>query len=133
MSYMRLIQPILNNRCLSCHSGADPSTKVNLTSTAETPFVKSYLSLRSYVRWHEWGDQSISQIATRPGRMGADESKLISILSDSNHGEKIALSKAEKEAIYLWLDANAPFYGAYLPEEQLAQQKGEVIAPPLLQ
>ena len=133
MSYMRLIQPILNSRCVSCHSEANPGTKVNLTSAAEEPFVKSYLSLRPYIRWHEWGDHSISQIATRPGHMGADESKLVSILSDANHGSKIALNDVEQQAIYLWLDANAPFYGAYLPEEQLAQRKGEAIAPPVIQ
>jgi len=133
MSYLRLIQPILDNRCVSCHSAANPNTKVNLAAAPAEPFVKSYLSLRPYIRWHEWGDQSISQIATRPGHMGADESRLVSILSDSNHGSQIGLTPAERRAIYLWLDANAPFYGAYLPEEQLAQRKSEAIAPPVLQ
>ena len=133
MSYLRLIQPILDNRCVSCHSDANPDTKVNLTSAPAEPFVKSYLSLRPYIRWHEWGDLSISQIATRLGHMGADESKLVSILSDSNHGSQTGLTAAERRAIYLWLDANAPFYGAYLPEEQLAQRKGEAIPPPVIQ
>ncbi|HOX56035.1 MAG TPA: hypothetical protein P5205_02855 [Candidatus Paceibacterota bacterium] len=133
MSYMRLIQPILNSRCVSCHSDANPDTKVILTSAVDGPFVKSYASLRPYVRWYEWGDQSISQIATRPGHLGADESKLTSILSDSSHGSKLELTDLERRAIYLWLDANAPFYGAYLPEDQLAQRKGEAIGPPVLQ
>ncbi len=133
MSYMRLIQPILDNRCVPCHSDANPNTKVNLTSALEKPFVKSYIALRPYIRWHEWGDHSISQIATRPGHMGADESKLVSVLLDSNHGSKIALTDVERQAICLWLDANAPFYGAYLPEEQLAQRRGEAIAPPVVQ
>jgi hypothetical protein len=133
MSFMRLIQPILNSRCVSCHSEDNPKAKVNLTAANEEPFVKSYNALRPFVRWHEWGDKSISQIATRPGHMGADESKLAAILSDANHGSSIALTDAERRAICLWLDANAPFYGSYLPEEQLAQHKGEAIAPPAVQ
>jgi hypothetical protein len=131
MSYMRLIQPIWNRRCVSCHS--DTKSKVNLTAAPSDPFVVSYASLRPYVRWHEWGDASISQIATRPGHLGADESKLEAILDDGNHRTQVALTEVERRAIYLWLDANAPFYGAYLPKEQLAQKKGESIAAPSLQ
>ena len=133
MNYLRLVQPILDRRCVSCHNDTTPHTKLNLTAAAADPFVKSYASLRPYVRWHEWGGESISQIATRPGHLGADESPLTRILADTNHAQTTGLTDAELRAIYLWLDANAPFYGVYLAAEQLAQRKGEAVAPPALQ
>lgn len=131
MSFMRLVQPILDNRCVSCHS--KDNDRLSLVAVPEETFVKSYNNLRPFIRWHEWGDKSISQIVTRPGHLGADESPLSAILSDANHGAKTGLTETERRSISLWLDANAPFYGSFLPEEQLAQRKGEAIAPPAVQ
>jgi len=43
------------------------------------------------------------------------------------------LPDADRRRLYLWLDANVPFYGTYSPAEQLAQRKGEAVAPPRFQ
>ena len=40
---------------------------------------------------------------------------------------------AERRRIYLWLDANVPFYGTYSHAEQLAQREGQSIRPPAKQ
>lgn len=133
MCYLRLVQPIWDRRCITCHSGHNPKAKLDLTSAPSDPFVRSYTSLKPFVRWHEWGGDSISQIATRPGHQGADESPIVRILEDNNHGALTGLTETERRLIYLWLDANAPFYGVYQREAQVAQKKGEAIAPPALQ
>jgi len=39
----------------------------------------------------------------------------------------------DRRRIYLWLDANVPFYGTYDKGEQLAQREGKAIPPPEFQ
>ena len=119
--YPELIQPILDRNCVTCHDGDAQAGKgkTDLRDSPRQTFSRSYQSLRPYLRWYEWGDSSIQQSTTLPGRCGADESPLTAILGDSNHKNHIKLSDEEKRTIYLWLDANAMFYGdfALVPEK----------------
>jgi hypothetical protein len=96
-------------------------------------FSRAYVNLRPYVRWHEWGGQSISQIVTRPGRQGVDESRLFEVLADPVHKLEVKLSAEESMRLQIWIDANAPFFGTYREEERQAQREGLTIAPPKLQ
>ena len=65
--------------------------------------------------------------------MPADSSPLVDILRDKDHAGEVNLSDAEWRALYLWLDGNAAFYGAYSEAERVAQRRGEAIPPPQLQ
>lgn len=135
LSYPRLVQPVLDRSCVKCHDGTPGEGKSTLclTGEAEAPFTKSYNSLKPFLRWYEWGNASISQIATPPGRIGADESLLTRILENATHKSSSNLSQADRQRLQLWLDANAPFYGTYSQEEQLAQLQGLQVQPPRLQ
>jgi hypothetical protein len=135
LSFPRLVQPVLDRACVACHDGAEGpgKSRLALTSDPQKAFTKAYVNLRPYLRWHEWGGESISQIATRPGHGGADESPLSKILDDANHGPRLSLPAADRRRLYLWLDANVPFYGTYLKEDQLAQRQGEAVPPPAVQ
>jgi len=70
---------------------------------------------------------------TRPGRSGADQSPLTQVLADATHASQTALPDADRRRLYLWLDANAPFYGTYTELERLAQLQGEAVPPPQVQ
>jgi len=133
-SYVRLVQPVLDRECVRCHDGAAGPGKSPLALTGEPsgPFTASYRNLKKFVRWYEWGKASITQIATHPGRLGADESPLTRILADANH-RGLGLTDEARRRLYLWMDANVPFYGTYDREEQMAQLKGQIIAPPKAQ
>jgi hypothetical protein len=104
-----------------------------LTGEPVGHFSRSYENLRPFVRWYEWGGASIAQITTPPGRLGADMSPLTRVLSDSVHAEHVGLTDEERRRLFLWLDANAPFYGTYGEAEQAAQQQGRVVAVPQVQ
>ncbi len=134
-SYARLIQPILDVRCAGCHDGGKKQGKhdPDLSGRPEGEFTRSYQGLREYVRWYEWGSQSLGQIVTHPGHMPADESPLTRILGDTNHAGKLNLTDDERRRIALWLDGNAAFYGTYSKAEQLAQKDGQAIPPPQVQ
>jgi len=132
-SFPRLIQPILDARCVRCHGGEPGHHGPDLTAGPAGAFTRAYENLRPHVRWHEWGGASIDQIATRPGRMPADMSPLTRILEDPRHAGEIRLSDDERRRIELWLDGNSSFYGTYAKEAQLAQRHGEAVPPPSLQ
>lgn len=135
LSYPRLVQPVLDRHCVRCHDGQVGAGRsaLRLTGEAEGSFSRSYRSLRPFLRWYEWGDASISQIASRPGEAGADASPLGRVLEDANHGAAIGLTESDRRRLYLWLDANVPFYGTYSKPEQVAQRAGEAIDPPEFQ
>lgn len=145
-SFVRLIQPILDRHCVRCHrqeGTPDPLggrqgptgmfAKPDLTARPEKMFTRSYNNLRPYVAFFEWGGASIDQIVTKPGRMPARLSRLAAILDDPVHSQEVRLSDEERRSIYLWLDANAPFYGTYDRTLQAAQLRGEAIPLPELQ
>jgi hypothetical protein len=134
-SFPLLVQPVIDRHCVPCHDGQEGQDKSKLALTADPakPFSRSYQNLKPYLRWYEWGGESISQIATHPGQIGADASKLTNILEDQNHQAQVQWTDAERRRIYLWLDANVPFYGTYDPGEQLAQREGKSVAPPKFQ
>ncbi len=134
MNFARLVQPVLDRHCVRCHDGSEGAGKSKLALTGEPAkqFTRSYDNLKRFVRWYEWGDASITQIATWPNRAGADESPLTKVLSDATHAP-LTLPSEEVRRIYLWLDANAPFYGTYQKAAQVAQRNGEAVEPPAIQ
>jgi hypothetical protein len=135
MSYTRLVQPVLDKHCVRCHDGSEGKDKSPLVLTGEETktFTRSYDSLKGYLRWHEWGGKSISQVATVPGRIGADESRLTQVLTDATHAPAMKLSDDDRQRLYVWLDGNVPFYGTYGADEQAAQKRGDAVPPPAVQ
>ena len=135
MSFPLLVQPVLDRHCVRCHDGQEGSgkSKLTLVSDSAKTFSRSYQNLKPFLRWYEWGGESISQIATHPGHIGADESSLRRVLEDATHRAELKWTDAERRRVYLWLDANVPFYGTYSREEQLAQREGQSAPPPAKQ
>ena len=134
-SYPRLVQPVFDRHCIRCHDGRTGDLKSRLLLTGEPAgtFSQSYESLKPYVRWYEWGGSTITEIVTRPGRIGADESPLLKVLQDRLHAEHVDLPPEDFQRLCIWLDGNASFYGVYDQEQQLAQQNGQAVPPPLVQ
>ena len=131
-SFPRLVQPVLDRHCVRCHDGAagPQHSRLVLGGRPEGEFSAAYNSLRKYVRWYEWGGQSIAQAVTFPGHMAADESPLLRVLEDNNHRGNVPLSESERQRLNVWLDGNAAFYGTYSRQEQAAQRDGQAVAPP---
>jgi len=134
-SYPLLVQPVLDKHCTRCHDGSQGDLKAPpiLTADAAGTFTKSYEELKPYVRWYEWGGQSIREIGTEPGHIGTDESRLLKVLADKTHAQQVKLSPEDYERLCIWLDGNAPFYGTYETEAQGAQQAGQAVPPPTVQ
>jgi hypothetical protein len=131
MSYPILVQPILDRNCASCHTGPEPKAGVDLSGTVTDHFTRSYETLMNRQglvhRWFAYNTVAVTQ----PRTFGALASKLTTMLEQGHHG--VRLSADEWNRLYTWIDANALFYGSFLPEQQKLQQQGERIAMPDLQ
>jgi len=132
-SYPRLVQPVLDKNCVSCHqrehNGKKPIPLDRTIVTAHLPrpttVFRSYDSLiRNYAFW-SYGDP----YRTIPGKFGARASKLYELLKNGHHD--VELTEEEMHRITVWLDSLSNFYGVYEKEGGEAQLRGEVVKPTL--
>lgn len=132
-SYPRLVQPVLDKHCVSCH---DKDHKLPLDrqivdahldqwEKRTTKVYRSYDSLiHEYAFW-QFGDR----YRTTPGEFGARASKLYKVLNEGHNDVK--LTDEELHRITVWLDSMSNFYGVYEKEGGLAQLRGENVQPTL--
>ena len=119
-SYTRLVQPILNNKCVSCHAPGKQAP--NLSGEIDDDrWLPSYRNLRPYAFYYDNGDFTESK--TYPGKFGALASRLYKMLERGH--KNVKLSQEEMRKISLWLDCNSDFYGTY--ENLEAQRRGEIV------
>lgn len=132
-SYPRLVQPVLDKKCVSCHEqavdGKKPIPLDRSVVTARLPHptkvFRSYDSLiHKYAFW-SYGDH----YRTIPGKFGARASKLYEILKSGHHG--VELTDEEMHRVTVWLDSLSNFYGVYEKAGGEAQLRGEVVYPTL--
>lgn len=121
INYYRLIKPVVEKSCVPCHLEKDVEPK-SMDHEDLSPYVYYYSgSMRGGLT--TTGTHGGSR--SRPGRVGASESKLGAILFDGNHLQSV--SDEDRRKFILWLDANAPRLGAFQDEE--AQKRGELVWP----
>jgi hypothetical protein len=124
-SYPRLVQPVLDRHCVSCHE-KHPDKAPNLgREPIENRWYASYNNLVRKYGFHNYGDG----YRTTPGRFGARASGLYNLLAKGHHD--VALPREDLHRIVLWLDCTSMFYGVYEKEGGEAQLRGERAMPTL--
>jgi hypothetical protein len=115
------VQPILDKRCISCHSGAAPKGNLVLTGEPEgSYFSRSYEALTfndklqkkalvSFLYTSTFGSASVP--LEPPLTFGSHRSKLVEQIRKEPC--KAGLTQEEFIKIVTWIDANAPFYGTH--------------------
>jgi hypothetical protein len=127
-SYPRLVQPVLDRHCVSCHEerrDTAPSLRQNLVANGAQKYYASYLSLAPGYGFWDYGDG----YRTIPGRFGARASRLYALLKQGHYTVK--LPQEDLHRLTLWLDSASMFYGVYEKEGGEAQLRGEVARPTL--
>ena len=127
--YSAVVQPVLDEHCVSCHSGPVPPNKVDLTGDKTDFFNVSYEWLargRKHAGESEWDSPYVSWIPTyngmeqnilevTPKAWGSPRSKLADILltghRDANRTPRIHLEPCEIRRVLAWIDLNVPYYG----------------------
>ena len=137
LSYPILVQPVLDTKCVSCHSPKKPDGGVVLTGQPQGHYTVSYNALAPRVPYSAWGGKPgdfrkvNSEPVSVPGFFGARGSPLMKMLLEGH--EKVELTPEEIERLATWMDANVLFYGTFDPEDQARQQRGERIAGPKIE
>lgn len=126
--YPRLVQPVLDRKCVKCHaenSDKAPPLDGEEAKMGHTTYTVSYKSLVTKYGFYSYPDHYRST----PGQFGARASKLYALLSKGH--KNVKLSDEEMHRIVLWLDSVSLFYGVYEPEGQAAQLLGQPAKPTL--
>ncbi|MHC4745222.1 MAG: HzsA-related protein, partial [Planctomycetota bacterium] len=127
-NYVRLVQPVLERNCVSCHQ---EKKALDLTGVVEggNGWTRSYNNLAAkYGFYFNVSNGSINDgvhggSRTIPGEFGARASGLMQYVDERHYGVK--LSDEDLHRIVLWLDCNSEFYGSY--ENTVAQARGEIV------
>jgi len=141
LNFVRLVQPVLDAKCVSCHGGAasvpaessgltfeqaQNAAKLDLRDETKTGhFSPSYEALRRFCFYYD--DAAWTEPQTFPGKFGSNRSELFRILKAPHYG--LELTKEELYRFTVWMDNNCDFYGAY--DECEIQRKGEKVFPRL--
>ena len=123
-SYTRLVQPILDRNCASCHASNDNAPDLSREVEEKYGWFSSYRNLQPYAFYYDGGG-SFTESKTYPGQFGANASKLYPLLKNGH--KNVKLTEEEMRSIILWLDCNSDFYGTY--ENLEAQRNGEIVHP----
>ena len=120
VNFYRLIAPEIAQSCIPCHLEKKKGPQ-EITYESLRPYVYSFAGgMRGAVMHPEaGGSRSI------PGRFGTALSKIITVLDDENHRD--AVSSETRHKFVLWIDANAPRYGAFRDPQK--QERGELVWP----
>jgi hypothetical protein len=138
LCYPILVQPVLDQKCVSCHKAGKAEGGVILTGEIQGRYTASYNALAPRVPYSAWGGKlgggrtNNCEPVTMPGVFGARACDIMQKILRGQH-EKVVLTPAEIDRLATWMDTNALFYGTFDPADQLRQQHGERIAGPKLQ
>jgi hypothetical protein len=140
INYETMIQPVLEQKCVDCHSGPNPRGGLLLTAAKdEAGFMQSYRSLfglpagmsfpeSRYPKgevyddnptWEAMTDRVVFILketngeVTRPKQFGAPQSPLATKLVDDPEHRK-RLSDDQMRLFMAWLDVRAPYFDHYI-------------------
>ena len=113
VSFLRDVQPVLNARCIRCHTHDRAAQGVVLTDDLTDQFTVGYeellpyLSVANAMRWDHADD-----VYARPAyTYGSNASPLIKLLAQGHHD--VRLSDDEWHRLTCWIDTNAVYYDRY--------------------
>ena len=116
--YEKVVQPVFNARCVSCHNSETPN-KINLSGTLDKNRVPA--SYDSLVRgqWINYFDMTwhLKDRKAEPLTFGTVKSKLFPVMENKAH-ENVKLTADEMHAIKCWIDLNAPLWPDYINRNQ---------------
>ncbi len=134
VDFPTVVQPVLDKHCVKCHSGGDPAGGYDFSGDKTRLFSMAYDNLlgrsRSY-RQHDMdsGEMLPSEAAkgkplvhfywllrtptavNQPLWTGSHASRLTEIVERERDGKTMPLE--DRQRVYLWIDANVPYYGTY--------------------
>jgi len=127
-SFNKIVQPILDKKCVRCHDGSDEKDKAfdlrgqKLVSApvgydrdhaphAQHLVSDSFMNLLQFVSYVRVGGYQGEKLPLAPNTTGSRQSTLMTMLQ-KGHNE-VVLDLSDWRAFAAWIDCNAPFYGSW--------------------
>jgi hypothetical protein len=128
VSFPRLVQPVLDAKCVACHAKNEKAPPLAGGIHAQQDGrTTAYISLAKYGFGRSGKPPSRGDVRTVPGKFGAMAAPLYKMLTAGH--KDVKLQPDEMHRITLWLDSNCNFYGAYFDTE--SQIAGNFVMPDL--
>jgi len=114
LRFDRLVQPVLDNLCVSCHkSDGDDEKAARFALTAD----QSYQNLMSFA------DKDLEKLAFErdysiAGDCVAEESRLLALLTEEDGHEGVQLDADSFNRLVTWMDVYAQKLGSFSPEQE---------------
>jgi Hydrazine synthase alpha subunit middle domain/F5/8 type C domain len=129
VSFLRDVQPILDEHCVQCHSGLKPAGGLDFCGGL-TDWSREYEKSWGLVPGYGFNrafetilnaklvaaaepnlqDSTI----TPPLAYGAHQSKLLKAIDGERHQQRVQLSPDERLRLTMWMDANAPYHDRFV-------------------
>jgi len=122
VSFLRDIQPILDQHCVRCHAGLKPAGGIDLGGglISHDGEVAHYGHNRAFETILQRQLVSLSPARaqdasiTPPLAYGSHNSRLLLALSDKDHAEAVRMSAEQLLRLAIWIDANAPYHDRFV-------------------
>ena len=141
-NYPRLVQPVLDAKCVGCHGETRKASMPDLRrgdpDKNRFAFFTSFYSLVPYLQYFthayrgDWSKVGVQRDAfvpphTEPGKFGAMASPLHTLLEKGHHD--VVLTAEERLRLLLFMDSNASYFGH--DHNIAAQARGDRVLPVL--
>jgi hypothetical protein len=155
-AFIERVQPVLDRRCVSCHSGPKAAAGKHLTGDAaprgkhrffnNSLFSKAYMSLlgpnpradilagkKPFNAWAPTNNgQEWTIRRTAPKLWGSCNSRLADMIlaghPDDDGKPRVKLTDAEKRIFLTWIDLNSPYYGSFKKEPRFCESASQTVA-----
>jgi hypothetical protein len=127
LTFPRLVQPVLERRCVGCHE-REPKAPSLAATAGRYGWSAAYHTLGAHAWAKHGGNGWLAKNGTSyslPGQVGTRAAALVRQLEHGHH--EVTLDPEDWHRLTLWLDLNSNFYGVY--HEPAAQARGERIEP----
>lgn len=111
IDYVRWVQPVFDQYCVRCHSGATPPKRVDLTGDKTRFFCLSYEVLCGR-KWVDYFYINRGPTGVFPARQtGSFVSRLTQLIEEKHHD--VDIDEESRRRIYAWIDSNVIYYPSF--------------------
>ena len=116
VSFLKMVQPVLDKCCIGCHGLAgDPPKGISLIPKPGHDWPSSYLTLLAYTK--TIGDKGkshgLDKNVSRPYDYYALGGTFVTTFMEKHKDKKLTITKRDFQRIVNWLDMNAQCYGTF--------------------
>ena len=113
ISFLRDVQPVLDQHCVACHGGLKPDGELDFSGGLTASYNRAYDTILAHdlVSRSNVGDDAK---ITPPLAFGSHKSKLVHVLREGPCSKRAELKSEDWLRLVTWIDANAPYHDGFI-------------------